>query len=483
VSLPMVFRSITDPGHVNWNHTDDAPPWASLPVQATGHLTPSGRVRTAPSVSTDERCSSVGSKEAPSSASEAGRAKTFLERTHSTSLLWAAQLGRTVSGTLNRHGLNLNSSSVVPTQRCNICLESVPMTLCVVPRACGRQAHSACTQCMGMYIKLLIEEGRVADLWCPCAGSDGCDAKVADCEVESWMSQSVVEKYKRFTRMRADSRLRACPQCNELVKPEVQEVVDAKGREARSVIIPEMTCGSCGCQFCYYHSNAHEVGPKACAAHEREILAAERKALAKINTHKCPQCGVLTEKLSGCNHMTCQCKCQWCWVCGQEITNVGWHYHPLRPFSCAQYNEKTAQRDRWRLTALMTCTKVLTWPSAIVAALFLLVCPFAFLTAVLVQVVPLSAVCGCCFFYCICFRDADMEDVVKIILSVALGFTFLTVGIPFLVFCLAWFFVALPLWLILLLPLGARSEHLLILACAPVMTVLASMECFAPEAE
>jgi len=210
------------------------------------------------------------------------------------------------------------------------------------------------------------------------------------------------------------------------------------------------------------------------------MVKRERKALAKLNTHTCPSCGVFTEKVSGCNHMTCQCKCEWCWVCGQEITNVGWHYHPLKPFSCAQYNEQSAVRDRFRARALMTLTKIMTWPSAVAAAAFVLAAPFIFFAAVLAQLVPICLTCGCCLIYCICCRDADVEDPVHFILSVAMIITMLSVGIPFLGFWLAWCFIALPLW-VLLVPFGATSEHLMILCCAPVMTVLASMECLAPE--
>merc|ERR1712228_257023 len=102
-----------------------------------------------------------------------------------------------------------------------------------------------------------------------------------------------------------------------------------------------MTCESCGCAFCYYHSNAHAIGPKSCAAYERQMLKQEKGTSAAVDTNKCPRCGILTEKTSGCNHMTCKCKCEWCWVCGKEITNVGWHYNPLRPLSCAQFIQKT----------------------------------------------------------------------------------------------------------------------------------------------
>ncbi|OQS00092.1 ariadne-like ring finger protein [Thraustotheca clavata] len=34
-------------------------------------------------------------------------------------------------------------------------------------------------------------------------------------------------------------------------------------------------------------------------------------------THECPGCGVLTEKVSGCNHITCVCGQHWCFACGE----------------------------------------------------------------------------------------------------------------------------------------------------------------------
>ena len=36
---------------------------------------------------------------------------------------------------------------------------------------------------------------------------------------------------------------------------------------------------------------------------------------------KCPNCNIVTEKSSGCNHMTCtKCKFQWCWLCNGKYT-------------------------------------------------------------------------------------------------------------------------------------------------------------------
>ncbi|KAK8045201.1 dihydroxyacid dehydratase [Apiospora rasikravindrae] len=33
---------------------------------------------------------------------------------------------------------------------------------------------------------------------------------------------------------------------------------------------------------------------------------------------ECPSCGVATEKTGGCNHMTCVCGAEWCFVCGEQ---------------------------------------------------------------------------------------------------------------------------------------------------------------------
>ncbi|KRX07980.1 hypothetical protein PPERSA_10615 [Pseudocohnilembus persalinus] len=44
----------------------------------------------------------------------------------------------------------------------------------------------------------------------------------------------------------------------------------------------------------------------------------ERKTLLKAGLKQCPQCERFINKNGGCNHMTCQCTQQFCWICTQK---------------------------------------------------------------------------------------------------------------------------------------------------------------------
>ena len=51
----------------------------------------------------------------------------------------------------------------------------------------------------------------------------------------------------------------------------------------------------------------------------------------------CPSCGTNIYKSEGCNHMTCQCHCEFCWICGLELPRddhgvyrTDFHFSPNR---------------------------------------------------------------------------------------------------------------------------------------------------------
>ncbi|KAM3140555.1 hypothetical protein pb186bvf_007367 [Paramecium bursaria] len=48
--------------------------------------------------------------------------------------------------------------------------------------------------------------------------------------------------------------------------------------------------------------------------------------------HRCPQCFIPIEKLSGCNHITCQCKYEFCWICRGKFSST--HYRLWNLIGC-----------------------------------------------------------------------------------------------------------------------------------------------------
>lgn len=75
---------------------------------------------------------------------------------------------------------------------------------------------------------------------------------------------------------------------------------------------PIVTCPLCSAKSCFtcripWHAS------RTCAEVENEDRANEEllEKLAKV----CPSCGARVEKVDGCDHMTCRCKSEWCWIC------------------------------------------------------------------------------------------------------------------------------------------------------------------------
>jgi len=179
--------------------------------------------------------------------------------------------------------------------------------------------------------------------------------------------------------------------------------------------------------------------------------------------------------------MTCKCRCEWCWACGKEIANVGWHYNPLRPMSCAQFNSKTEQMDHARLSTVAVLTRIYCWPASLITVLFVVLYIVIFL-AFQVVLLAICCVCNCAsccsIFWLFAHRCEDKEEsFFKNWFLVFAGLTSLIMGLPFLTFCLVWAVLALPLWLTLL-PCGGDCSALFDMVSVPPITVMTTLEMF-----
>jgi hypothetical protein len=56
-------------------------------------------------------------------------------------------------------------------------------------------------------------------------------------------------------------------------------------------------------------------------------MVAEWESKAELNVKECPGCGTMTEKTRGCNHITCDCGVDWCFLCGGEYAASAIYAH------------------------------------------------------------------------------------------------------------------------------------------------------------
>ena len=56
---------------------------------------------------------------------------------------------------------------------------------------------------------------------------------------------------------------------------------------------------------------------------------------------KCPNCSIITEKSSGCNHIICsKCSYQWCWLCNEKYTEEHYKQGKCRGFQFFRPNDE-----------------------------------------------------------------------------------------------------------------------------------------------
>lgn len=334
-----------------------------------------------------------------------------------------------------------------PTFHCPFCLENVRVRERVVLRECGNEGHGVCRECMGHYIRGLVNDGR-SGISCY-----QCGASVLPQEVLDLTDGATFKRFERFRQMHQDHTVRECPKCGALCTPSAP----SEGMD----IAPEMQCGDCGAEFCYYHSNAH--AGRSCEEYRREISREERllEKGAMRGTKPCPACGIRTEKIGGCNHMKCdRCGCEWCWVCREKLDDVTEHYWFGGPDGCRQFE------DEDRTSGLAHCIRCIILPVRLISTIVLVIL-FLPLSLTLLLWFPV---------FCICFSPCHMCLIASDAMFYTVVCSLIVAYLPIVLYQVAWTLIALLLWL-LLRPCGARRGHLLDLVQVPFASAASIVRC------
>ncbi|XP_019153411.1 PREDICTED: probable E3 ubiquitin-protein ligase RNF217 isoform X2 [Ipomoea nil] len=222
--------------------------------------------------------------------------------------------------------VNDASSSVqggpFPKSFCEICLEDKGKWQMIEHDECS---HSFCSECMSKHIIARVEANMV-EVICP---GINCRALLNASDYQHLVPKETLVRWDEAVckSMYVDSQKLYCPfrDCSSML---VNDTGEDMGKS---------TCPLCKRSFCA----ACQVPwhPEFTCKEFKKLNTQKKKEDAMVMTlakkkhwQKCPKCKMLVEKSEGCIHMTCRCKHQFCYRCGEKwsSTHGACQFHPIR---------------------------------------------------------------------------------------------------------------------------------------------------------
>eukprot|EP01018_Ginkgo_biloba_P006066 Gb_29625 [translate_table: standard] len=203
----------------------------------------------------------------------------------------------------------------LPVELCGICFDNEDSSKMFEGIRC---LHRFCYRCITRYIHLRIEEKR-HQIFCP---QSSCREPLSPEECRHFLPEEIFEAWSAalVEAEIPESQRVYCPfpDCSALLVKE--EVAGIPAEDIRSAECP--FCNRLFCVQCHvpWHANLH------CVEYQ-ELLPGERshedlllfKLAEDSKWQRCEKCKRMIELEYGCNHMTCRCGHEFCYVCG-----VGW---------------------------------------------------------------------------------------------------------------------------------------------------------------
>eukprot|EP00485_Elphidium_margaritaceum_P023182 CAMPEP_0202711476 /NCGR_PEP_ID=MMETSP1385-20130828/23278_1 /ASSEMBLY_ACC=CAM_ASM_000861 /TAXON_ID=933848 /ORGANISM="Elphidium margaritaceum" /LENGTH=600 /DNA_ID=CAMNT_0049371223 /DNA_START=1 /DNA_END=1800 /DNA_ORIENTATION=- len=189
------------------------------------------------------------------------------------------------------------------------------------PAQCG---HQYCQQCWSSYLEAQMEKGpRCVQTKCI---EPSCKLTLRSSVLERLLPYKHLTKYKEYVQhsfVSGRSNLQWCPgkECVNAVKAEFGAPLT-------------IDCDSCCHSWCFACLNEAHL-PCTCELADRWLRLhasdSENVTWVRAFTKQCPKCKNHIEKNQGCNHMTCRCGYEFCWLCRKDWKKIGYGHQCNKP--------------------------------------------------------------------------------------------------------------------------------------------------------
>lgn len=205
---------------------------------------------------------------------------------------------------------------------------------------CGHGPY--CSNCWRSYLHEEMMASGSEIIHCKCIAPN-CRVKLT---FENWKDLASERDYHRYwyfitkDYVKCDKHLEFCP------NPTCGNAIKYQGIGRPNDVVE---C-HCGTRFCF-SCGSEKHNPVSCAQltewKSKNNNDQESLKLIKSTCKPCYHCGMQTERITGCNHMTCRkeqggCGGEWCWMCRGDWKSHGQHTGGF--YSCNKYEHSDGKK-------------------------------------------------------------------------------------------------------------------------------------------
>jgi hypothetical protein len=273
-------------------------------------------------------------------------------------------------------------------EECTICFKEESTFPELSIKCSTHQRHNVCKQCLYTYFKQEIDEGRLPKCMY-------CSEVIPPSDILSIVDSTYKEKYDQISvrqYLLSEPDARFCP------RPDCKFALIA----TEFASCPKIQCQECQTDFCYHCRQVwHPNQPcdqlrftQECSKIELLQSLSHRQDEYFMNTIKflqfrpppgfpriphltsmanstpdikpCPRCNSLISKMDdgSCNHMTCRCGAEFCWLCLKEISDL----HYLSPSGCTFWGKQVWSKKKiiiWQIGTLVLAPPMIALMAAV----------------------------------------------------------------------------------------------------------------------
>lgn len=221
---------------------------------------------------------------------------------------------------------SISNSSTSDTFLCPICCDNCLVDEAFLPHP--RSSNLTCTVC-----KSCARQSFIADITntqfpisCPICAAEIRETEALDPEVVCFvLSETEEDLFHRLSWQHANPKARHCPaiDCNGF------SFVDSTGR---------CSCEVCHTKWCGLCATQHEP-QQPCNAQDPKLNEVAQGSGFK----RCPSCLHMIGKEEGCNHITCRCQHEFCYVCGVSLDHSNGRTHFRGPGRCPLFGSNSEE--------------------------------------------------------------------------------------------------------------------------------------------